>query len=127
MCRCLADGVEVVQDPDRAMLANTFVDWGIPTAQAIREAHAACPEATLIASGGIRSGIDVAKSIRLGADLAGQAAGILNEANQSAESLTSRLQIEIEQLRIVCFCTGSANLEMLKTAPLRNTSASLAD
>ena len=112
-------------DPARAQLANAFVDWGIPTAQAVRDVREACPEATVIASGGIRTGIDVAKSIRLGADLAGQAAGVLKEANESPESLVQRLKIVIEQLRIVCFCTGSTNLAMLKNAPIRKTSECL--
>jgi isopentenyl-diphosphate delta-isomerase len=112
-------------DPARAQLANAFVDWGIPTAQAVRDVREACPEATVIASGGIRTGIDVAKSIRLGADLAGQAAGVLKEANESPESLAQRLKIVIEQLRIVCFCTGSTNLAMLKNAPIRKTSECL--
>jgi len=51
---------------------------------------------------------------------------VLKDANESPESLTQRLELVIEQLRIVCFCTGSANLAMLKNVPIRKTSESLA-
>jgi len=107
------------EDPDQAALANAFVDWGIPTAEAVGEVRAACPEATIIASGGIKSGIEIAKAVRLGADLAGMAAGVLEAANESPEALVNRFQRIIEELRIACFCTGSANLAELRLAEVR--------
>lgn len=100
-------------------VASVFRDWGIPTAQAILEVRQACPEATVIASGGIRSGLDVARSIRLGADLGAQAAGLLGRATEGPGALVEHLEILIEQLRVVCFCTGSADLAALKTAALQ--------
>lgn len=78
----------------------------------------ACPRATVIASGGIRDGIDVAKAIRLGADLAGQAAAALPGATESTEAVIAHFQVVIEQLRIACFCTGSADLAGLRQAEL---------
>ena len=107
-----------MEDTERARLANAFADWGIPTAKAVFDARAACPDATIIASGGIRSGIDIAKAIRVGADLAGQAAGLLQAANASAEALTRHFETTIQELRIACFCTGSADLTALRSAPL---------
>ncbi|WP_136657151.1 type 2 isopentenyl-diphosphate Delta-isomerase [Nitratireductor sp. XY-223] len=106
-------------DANEAALANAFSDWGIPTADAVFEARGACPDATIIASGGIRSGIDVAKAIRAGADIAGQAAGLVHAANASPDTLIQHFENAVRQLRIVCFCTGSANLAALRTAEIR--------
>ena len=112
--------VEAERAPDaRAKaIADAFRDWGIPTARALTDVRAACPSAILIASGGIRDGIEVAKAVRLGADLAGLAAGVLESALDGEEALASRLGVVIEQLRIACFCTGSANLAALRGARL---------
>ncbi|MBX9927208.1 MAG: type 2 isopentenyl-diphosphate Delta-isomerase [Hyphomicrobiaceae bacterium] len=99
-------------------IAAAFRDWGIPTAQAVAEVRAACPGAVLIASGGLKTGIDAAKAIRLGADLAGFAAGILPAAVDSTEALVARFDVLIEQLRISCFATGSADLAALRRARL---------
>ena len=108
-----------IDDPQQAQIANAFSDWGIPTAEAVLDCRDACADATIIASGGIRSGIDVAKAIRLGADLAAQAAGVLDAANTSSEALSKQFETTIQELRIACFCTGSKNLNVLKEAPLQ--------
>ena len=102
---------------DRAV-AGVFGDWGIPTADAVRAVRAACPCTTVIASGGIRDGVDVAKAIRLGADLAGQAAATLGAALISTEAVVDHFEIIARQLRIACFCTGSADLAALREARL---------
>ncbi|KQT88527.1 isopentenyl pyrophosphate isomerase [Aurantimonas sp. Leaf443] len=99
----------------RALL---FSDWGIPTAQAIRSVRAACPDAVLIGSGGVRHGLDVARALRLGADLAGQAAGALPSAERSAEDCILHFASVVEELRIACFCTGSKDLAALRRARL---------
>jgi len=54
-----------------ARIAASFADWGIPTAEAIQYAVKAAPRAIVIASGGLRNGIDIAKCIALGASLGG--------------------------------------------------------
>ena len=102
---------------DRAV-ALAFTGWGIPTAAAVRSVRAACPGATVIASGGIADGVDAAKAIRLGADLVGQAAGMLESAMESADAVAAHLSVLIRQLRVACFCTGSADLDALRTAPI---------
>lgn len=99
-------------------IAAPFRDWGIPTAQAIRDVRATCPSATIIASGGLKDGLDVARSIRLGADLGAFAGGILEAALQGGEALAERMTIVVEQLRIACFCTGSRTLAELRSARL---------
>ena len=67
------EGERAANEADRAV-AMAFADWGIPTASAVQAIRAALPQATLVASGGIRDGVDAAKAIRLGADIVGQAA-----------------------------------------------------
>lgn len=99
-------------------IAGAFRDWGVPTAQALAQARRACPDALLIASGGVRDGVDAAKAIALGADLVGQAAGALPAALAGPDALIEHLQVLIEQLRIACFCTGSADLAALRQAKL---------
>lgn len=100
--------------------AAAFADWGIPTARAIAEVRAACPKALIIGSGGIRDGVEAAKAIRLGADMVGQAAGVLAAATVSTEAVVEHFQTVIRQMRTVCFCTGSANLTALRKAPLQH-------
>lgn len=99
-------------------IARAFANWGIPTAAALRAVRHACPTTPLIASGGIRDGVEVAKAIRLGADLVGQAAGVLQAALHSSDAVEAHFRVLIEQLRIACFCTGSADLASLRQAPL---------
>ncbi|MFP3921630.1 MAG: type 2 isopentenyl-diphosphate Delta-isomerase [Dichotomicrobium sp.] len=107
-----------IDDPVARAAAEPFADWGIPTAYAVAEARRLCPEATIIASGGIRHGLDVARAIRLGADMAGTAAGVLNAALTSAEAVITHFRGVIGALRVACFCTGSRNLAELRQARL---------
>lgn len=100
-------------------LAAPFHDWGIPTAVAVADMHAVVGgQATIIASGGIRDGLDVARAVRLGADMVGQAAGVLAAARQSAEAVADHLALTVEQLRLAMFCTGSRDLGALRQAAL---------
>ncbi len=109
---------ERATDPADKTHALAFADWGIPTAVAIAQVRAACPDIVLIGSGGVRDGLDAAKAIRLGADLVGQAAGVLQAATVSTDAVVEHFQVVIRQLRTACFCTGSANLHDLRRAPL---------
>ncbi|MBI4304225.1 MAG: type 2 isopentenyl-diphosphate Delta-isomerase [Chloroflexi bacterium] len=98
-------------------IAAVFASWGIPTAESIKMVRRGAPKATLIASGGIRTGLDVAKAIALGADSAGIATPLLKAANVSVEAVIQALQEIIEVLRISMFCTGAASLKELKNSP----------
>ena len=113
----LIEGERATEPADKAH-ALAFADWGIPTAVAIAQVRAACPDVVLIGSGGVRDGLDAAKAIRLGADVVGQAAGVLHSATVSTEAVVEHFQVVIRQLRTACFCTGSANLQDLRRAPL---------
>ncbi len=110
-------------NPLRKRIAHAFVGWGIPTALSLLEIRRQLPDLPLVASGGIRNGIDAAKAIRLGADLVGIAAPALEAAcgehPQPEQAVIEALEAVIEELRIVAFCTGSANLAQLKKARIR--------
>lgn len=99
-------------------VAEAFSGWGIPTAISLQSVRRALPDMPLIASGGMRNGVDAAKALCLGADVIGQAAGVLHQATLSTEAVIEHFDIVIRQLRIACFCTGSANLAALRNARL---------
>lgn len=99
-------------------LAAPFASWGVPTARSLVECARAAPELELIGSGGVRDGLDAARAIRLGARLVGQAAGVLDAALTSTDAVVDHLQLMAAQLRLTCFCTGSADLAALAQAPL---------
>jgi len=105
--------------PEQAAVARTFADWGQPTARAIAEVRAACPDTVIVGSGGVRNGLDAAKAIRLGADIVGQAAGVLHAATLSPEAVISHLSVTMTELRVACFCTSSADLVALRQANLQ--------
>ncbi len=105
-------------DPRRAALAELFRDWGIPTATALREVRAALPTLPLIGSGGVRSGLDAAKAIRLGADLVGQAGALLQAAVDGPEAVLAHFAQLEAALRLTCFATGARDLAALKRVRL---------
>jgi isopentenyl-diphosphate delta-isomerase len=111
---------ERATDPAEKAHAAAFSHWGVPTARAIVEVREACPKIVLIGSGGIQNGVDAAKAIRLGADMVGQAAGVLATSTISTEAVVEHFQTVMRQLRTVCFVTGSANLGALRVAPLQD-------
>jgi isopentenyl-diphosphate Delta-isomerase len=93
-------------EPWRERVARAFAGWGLPTAQAVRLARQAAPEALIFASGGVRGGLDVAKAIALGADLAGIAGPFLRAGAASPEEAHSLAREAVEVLRIAMFCVG---------------------
>ena len=105
-------------DAKLARLADAFADWGVPTVTSVIEARAAFPVGLVIASGGVRHGVDAAKAICLGANLDGQAADVLPSALQSAEAVIDHFEIVSAQLRIACFCTGSRDLSAMTRSRL---------
>jgi isopentenyl-diphosphate delta-isomerase len=95
-------------------LGRTFADWGIPTADCITQVRAIAPQIPLIASGGLRHGLDVAKAIALGADIAGLAMPFLKAAALSEDALVELAEVLIAEITTVLFCTGNTNLYQLK-------------
>lgn len=108
-------------DEDAARLAAAFVGWGLPTAEAVRQVRTALPGIPLIASGGLRSGTDVAKTIALGADLAGMAGPFLRAAAESSSSVAREIRRAMKELRTVMFAVGAPDLQALRKARLLPT------
>ncbi len=94
-------------------LGETFADWGIPTAECITTIHQLMPTLPLIASGGLRNGLDIAKAIALGADLGGLALPFLQAADSSPAAVAELAEILMAEIQTVLFCTGNANLTEL--------------
>ncbi|MHB8193077.1 MAG: type 2 isopentenyl-diphosphate Delta-isomerase [Bellilinea sp.] len=107
-----------MKNPRRAAIAAAFQDWGIPTAESIRQVHQAVPELLLFASGGLRSGVDAAKTIALGASLAGMAGPFLKAAASSPEAAADLTDDIINEIRIAMFAAGAQDIDKLGQLPL---------
>ncbi len=106
-----------------ARVAASFADWGIPTAEAIGYAVEAAPSLPVIASGGLRDGIDVAKCIALGALIGGMAGPFLKAADDSTEAADQFARELIAQIRIAMLCSSAASIAELQKVPLIHTPA----
>lgn len=105
------------RSPLAGRVAAHFVDWGIPTAECVQAVARTLPHTPLIASGGLRSGVDVAKAIALGATLGGLALPFLRAAKEGPEAVRDAIA-EIEAtLRVAMFGIGAANLAALRGTP----------
>jgi len=98
-------------------LGEAFWDWGIPTAVSLVE-NAQTVKLPLIASGGIRSGTDIAKALALGASLAAVSQPILEAAVKGAKETQEKLTCLIEELRNVMFLVGTEKLSDLTKSPV---------
>jgi isopentenyl-diphosphate delta-isomerase len=106
------------KNPIQAKIGETFRNWGIPTAESLLAVKEYAPGKTVFASGGIRTGIDIAKAIVLGADAVGIAHPLLEPATKSVEAVEEKLSQYIEELKITMFCLGVKSIEELKKTNL---------
>jgi isopentenyl-diphosphate delta-isomerase len=119
--------VEMHRAPSERLrrLCSQFEDWGLPTAVALVEVRAALPGVPIIASGGLRSGMDLAKVLALGADLGGLAGPFLKAASNSAQAVNELAAELAGVLRTVMFALGIGDVRALQgTSSLRPTSGS---
>lgn len=110
-------GVEALRATEEArLLGEALWDWGVPTAASV--AYAASAKLTPIATGGIRTGLDVARAIALGAKAAGIARPMLqalrNGGRSAAEAFIDRVIVE---LRTVMLLTGARTIAELQGVP----------
>lgn len=120
--------VEGERAPDESTrrVAAAFADWGIPTCEAIANVRGVSSDIAIVASGGIRSGVDVAKALALGARAAGIALPLLEPACHSYERVLERLREFERQLRIAMFCSGCARIADLAGAIVSRNGAGAA-
>jgi isopentenyl-diphosphate delta-isomerase len=109
--------VEYYRSSSNNGLGEAFWDWGIPTAVSLIET-AQTVKIPVISSGGIRSGLDIAKSLALHANLAGISQPVLQAAVKGARETGELLSCLIGELRNVMFLVGAENLESLVKVPL---------
>ena len=97
----------------QARLASAFLDWGIPTTEAIINARIAAPGLIIFASGGLRSGVDIAKCIALGSTLGGMASPFLKAAVHSVEKTIQTIHEVQREIKVCMFAAGVKDLESL--------------
>lgn len=101
-------------DARRALVGRRLAGFGVPTSESVRIARRAMPDRVVIASGGVRTGMDIAVAIALGADAAALARPLLEAAMVSEDAVVDALETLIFELQVICFCTGAANLAALR-------------
>lgn len=109
----------------RKKMGMAFGEWGIPTADSIRAVRSVSQRIPLIATGGLRSGLDLAKALALGADVGAMARPMLVAAHQGEEALAARIEDVLTELRIAMFGIGASSLDELRhTKNVRDVSHS---
>ncbi|MEO9295369.1 MAG: type 2 isopentenyl-diphosphate Delta-isomerase [Nitrososphaera sp.] len=103
---------DMVKDSAKARLGELFWDWGLPTAASLIEVKRAV-KLPLIASGGLRNGLEVAKCIALGASMAAMAYPFLRAAAQSREALFAFADTVLSELKSTMFLVGAKNVSAL--------------
>jgi isopentenyl-diphosphate Delta-isomerase len=97
-------------------LGRTFADWGLPTADCISSIRGLIKGVPLIASGGLRDGLEVSKALALGANIAGLAMPFLQAAAESETAVYDLASVLIAEITTVLFCTGNTNLAQLQSS-----------
>jgi isopentenyl-diphosphate delta-isomerase len=103
-------------DPSRERVAEAFADWGYATPRATAAIRDLLPQIPLVASGGIRDGVQVAKALAMGADLAGLALPFLRAAEESEAAVAMLIDELVTALRIAAFASGSRTVRELRDA-----------
>lgn len=101
-----------------ARIAASFLDWGIPTVDVIKYVRETAPELIIIASGGLKTGVDIAKCLALGARLGGMASVFLKAASESLDMTIQTIEEIKKVIKICMFATGSANIDQLNETRL---------
>ena len=101
------------ENESQARLAAAFIDWGIPTAEAILNVRRVAPNMAIIASGGLRTGVDIAKCLALGASLGGMAGPFLKTAANSLDLTLQTIREVRREIQVCMFAAGAGTLEEL--------------
>lgn len=116
--------IEALRNPEdsitRALGVNLLsVKWGIPTPLSLIETRHVAPEATVIASGGVWSGINACKMIALGGDLVGLARPLLKALIEKGyEGMKKYMELYIKELKTTMFLTGATSIKELRKKPI---------
>jgi isopentenyl-diphosphate delta-isomerase len=99
-----------IKDKRKQELGTLYWNWGIPTPISVIWANVGLP---IIATGGVHSGLDIARAVVLGASCAGMASRLLPAAKESHEAVEAELKAIVSELRGAMFLTGSQSVEEL--------------
>ncbi len=110
-------------DDATAALGRLFRDWGVPTPIAVVETRAAAPTLPIIATGGIRSGLDAARALALGATVVAVGYPFLKAASEGADALRTYLAQFLDELRVAMQLTGAGTVAELRGIPAVVTGA----
>lgn len=110
-------------DGQAAGVGELFRDWGIPTPIAVVESHATAPDLPIVATGGVRSGLDAAKAFALGATLVGMGYPFLMAATQGDDAIRAFLDQFLAELRVAMQLSGAATLDQMRNVPVVVTGA----
>ncbi len=106
---------DIKKEDVRSRLGETFWNWGIPTPISLVMADVGLP---MIATGGLRTGLDVARSISLGATAGGLARRILAAATEGPEAVENELKMLVAELKGAMFLVGASNVQELMDVPV---------
>ncbi len=112
-----------IRSESAARVAAAFRDWGIPTSESIQMVRKAAPDMLIFASGGLRSGVDIAKCIALGASLGGMAGPFLKAADRSLEATIETIHEIRREVQICMFAAGAGSIRQLQQTPLIHNQA----
>jgi isopentenyl-diphosphate delta-isomerase len=107
----------VEEKKSQETLGEALWNWGIPTAISVVETSGST-DLKIIASGGLRTGIEMAKAVSLGADAVGIAKPFLEKAVEGKEALREHVEDILREFRTVMFLVGAGNVEELKKVPV---------
>lgn len=107
------------QSESAARIAANFIDWGIPTAECIKNVRAIHATIPIIASGGLRSGIDIAKCLALGANLGAMASPFLKAAARSLSDTIETIHEIQREIQITMFASGAKTIAELQNTSLK--------
>ena len=105
------------EDEISQRIAAHFRSWGLPTAESLLAVRGAVPHLPVVASGGLRHGLDVAKVVALGASVAGMAGPFLQAAATSTEAIDDLIEELTRTLRTAMFSVGASDITALQSNP----------
>lgn len=118
------EGYRAQPSSPSALLGERLRGFGIPTSESILLCRQAFGDRLVIGSGGLRTGMDVALSLALGADAIAMAKPALEAASRSEEDAEEFFRTLLHELRVICFCTGADSIEQLKNTLIHRMDAS---
>lgn len=112
------ESYRVPAESPRRVIGRRLAGHGVPTPEATALARRAFPERLVVASGGVRTGMDAAVALALGADAVALSAPLLSAAEQSEAAVEGVLRTLVDELRVILFTVGARTLRELAEVAL---------